>query len=414
MLESRILRVLLGLTLALALVVLAAHPKARRWEERLGVTLLLATGFPFLVLGAVFHSEGVGILTDAILYDLRPAFEFGLGWIGFVVGMRFDVRHLDRLPVGLGPAIVVQALAPMLVVGALGGGLLYAVGLRTVDGLYLHSLLLAACAAASAPVNVPAMVFFYGTKTSGLLQEITLFDEVAALAALALLTFVERPSVATAWVLPLSAWFLLSLGLGTLLGVFVYLLLRGAKSEAEEICFLLGGVALSAGVSGYLALSIPVTCALAGAMLTNLPLRDRTGLNALLVSIERPLHLIFLLFVGASWRPWDWQGWVLGLVFMFSRLLGKVIGSFWAKRVGPAELPPTYPLALTLFPQSPIAIVVIVSAAPFINADQTLLQWTIHAVVVAGIFSEIAAKLLPRPTIKMSSLPMASPSQGAL
>ena len=215
MLESRILRVLLGLALALSLVVLAAHPKARRWEERFGVTLLLAAGFPFLVLGAIFHVEAVGILTDAVLYDLRPAFEFGLGWIGFVVGMRFDVRHLDRLPAGLGPAIVVQALAPMLVVGTLGGLLLYGAGLRAVDGLYLHSLLLAACAAASAPVNVPAMVFSYGTKTSGLLQEITLFDEVAALAALALLTFVERPSVATAWVLPLSAWFLLSLGLGT-------------------------------------------------------------------------------------------------------------------------------------------------------------------------------------------------------
>jgi hypothetical protein len=411
MLQSAVLRVVLGLALALALAVFAAHPKVRRWEQRLGVTLLLATGLPFLLLGAVFHIDTVGILTDKVLYDLRPAFEFGLGWVGFVVGMRFEVRRLDRLPVGLGPAIVAQAIAPMLVVGLAGGGFLYLVGLSLNKDLWLYSLLLAACAAASAPVSLAGLVFLYGKKVADLIEEITALDEVAALAVLALLAFIQRPHVQTNWVLPVSAWFLLSLGLGTLLGVLVYLLVRGAKNEAEEICFLLGGVALSAGVAGYLSLSIPVTCALAGALLTNLPLADRAGLDALLLSVERPLYLIFLLVVGASWYPWDWQGWALGLVFVLARWIGKLIGSFWAKRVGPADLPPTYALAVSLFPQSPIAIVVIVSAASFFPLDPSVMHWIIHAVLFAGILTDILAKLLPKPTIRVPALPAAPPKE---
>ena len=41
--------------------------------------------------------DAVKELND-ILHDLEPAFEFGLGWIGFVVGLELDVRTLDKIP----------------------------------------------------------------------------------------------------------------------------------------------------------------------------------------------------------------------------------------------------------------------------------------------------------------------------
>ena len=56
---------------------------------------------------------------------------------------------------------------------------------------------------------------------------------------------------------------------------------------------------------------------------------------------------------------------------------------------------------------------VIVSASSFFKTNQTLLQWTIHAVVIAGIFSEVVTKLLPRPTIKMPALPVTSSPEEA-
>ena len=128
-------------------------------------------------------------------------------------------------------------------------------------------------------------------------------------------------------------------GLGGALGIVSYVLLRGARNAAEELALLLGAVALSAGVAGYLALSVPVICAIAGALMANLPMRDLEGLRATLAMVERPIYLIFLLVVGAAWRPGEWQGWVLAPAFVLARVAGKRLGAIWSKRAGPKELP---------------------------------------------------------------------------
>jgi len=59
--------------------------------------------------------------------------------------------------------------------------------------------------------------------------------------------------------------------MGGVLGILTYVLVRSAKGLAEEVAYLLGAVALSAGMAGYLAISPLVACAIAGALLTNLP-----------------------------------------------------------------------------------------------------------------------------------------------
>ena len=61
--HGHIARVVIGLSAALALAVLAAHPKVREIERRLGITVLLSTGLPFLLIGAIFRQRSVGILT---------------------------------------------------------------------------------------------------------------------------------------------------------------------------------------------------------------------------------------------------------------------------------------------------------------------------------------------------------------
>src|SRR4029079_7298990 len=96
--QTGLLGVVLALALAFALAIAAAHPFVRRLERRLGLTVLLSSGLPFIAMGVVFRLPGVGILSDAVVDDRRPALEFGVGWLGFVVGMQCDVRELDRVP----------------------------------------------------------------------------------------------------------------------------------------------------------------------------------------------------------------------------------------------------------------------------------------------------------------------------
>lgn len=419
--HTQLPRVVIGLAMALALAVLGAHPKVQALERRLGVTFLISAGIPFLAMGAIFRLPQVGVLTADILTDLKPAFEFGLGWIGFVVGMQFDVRSIDKMPAGLGPVIAMETIVPMLTTAGLCA-LAYldlGVSFRNVD-FVRDALVLAACAVPSAPIRAQDWIPRIGHRPAQSLEEISRVDQVVALAVLGVVAIFFRPSgEATLWKLPsASAWLLVTLGLGVVLGIVTYVLIRGAKDEAEELALLLGAVALSAGMAGYLALSVPVVCAIAGALLANLPMRDRKGFQQILIDVERPLYLIFLVVIGASWRPGEWQGWVIAPAFVLARVVGKRLGAIWARRLGTSpDLPSARQLAIALAPQSPLAIVAIVSAATLYRGEhEDRVRWAINAVIIGGVLTEVVVRILERIgrnalTTPLPSTALSSPSR---
>src|SRR5688572_19304668 len=147
----QIARVVLALTVAVALAVLGAHPRVRRWERRFGLTVLATSGFPFLLLGLLFRE--LGVLTPVVLADLRPLFEFGLGWVGLTIGTNLDLRRLEKLPPSLAPVITLASLLP-IVFAAMACSLTLAwLGVMPGKGLIRDGLILMACAAVSAPAN---------------------------------------------------------------------------------------------------------------------------------------------------------------------------------------------------------------------------------------------------------------------
>lgn len=375
-----------ALAATLALAVLAAHPKVRAWEERFGLSFVSTSGVPFLLLGVLYAAPGVGVLHDRLLADLRPAFDFALGWIGFSVGSRLDVRRLESLPSSFPTVVALTALIPMALTVAFAAPLLVYFGLTSGSGLVRDLIVLAACAAASGSARLRGV--------SASLRAVTDVDELASLGLLALVTIWFRPDAAgTMWVLPPSGWLLALLGVGTLLGVLTHLLLRGGHDDAERVALLVGAVALSAGIAGYLALSVPVVCALAGATLVNLPLSESDRLSSALVWVERPLYFMLLMVVGAAWKPWGWEGFALAFAFAAGRIVGKIAGASFATRAG--ALPDNLRLAVgTLLPQSPIAVVVIVAAAAtWFGELPDAAHWAITAVIVGSLLAEVAARV---------------------
>jgi hypothetical protein len=118
-----------------------------------------------------------------------------------------------------------------------------------------------------------------------------------------------------------------------------------------------------------------------------------------MVTVERPLYLIFLLIAGALWDPTAWQGWVLAPVFVFARVSGKVMGGYVAKYFGPAELPDAGTLGLALSPQSPIAIAIIVSYATLYKSqtgDSTNMPWLMTACIGSAVITELTVQTIVR------------------
>ncbi|HUP44229.1 MAG TPA: hypothetical protein VM779_01835 [Thermoanaerobaculia bacterium] len=391
---EQIARVVVALAAAVGLTIIAAHPSVRRFEQKFGLSVLAASGFPLLVLGYVFRAGGV--VTEQTLIDLRPAYEFGLGWIGFVVGMQLNIRRIDELPPSFTTTLVLVTAPPILFAAVSCGLVLGTFGLLPGGGLYRDVLVLAACAAVSAPANLGLLLRNAPPRAMQIVSAVTQIDQVAAFAILALVASMFRPEATVLWRLPRSGWFLVTAGVGCLLGVVIYLLLRNVQRRTEELALVIGGVALTAGTAGYLALSVPVVCALAGAVLANMPYRNRARLEAMLGEFERPIYLLFLFLVGTAWRPLEWQGWVLGVVFALSRAYGKLVGARAAVRVSPEDLPPPRTLALSLLPGSAIAIVVIFSLAT-LDADLIpAVAWGVNAVIVGSVLTEIFVQSMQR------------------
>jgi hypothetical protein len=390
---SDVARVVVAMAVAVALAVLGAHPRVLRWERRFGLTVLASSGFPFLLLGVLFRE--LGILTPGVLRDLRPLFEFGLGWVGLSVGINLEIRRFDRLPPAFVPVIALASLLPIVCAAIACSLTLVWLGVVPGRGLTRDALILMACAAVSAPANLDLLLRRWKDAANFVL-EVTRVDQLAALGILGFIAIVFRPDrTATLWHLPRSGWFLMTLGLGTLLGAVLYLLVRRVTDRTEELALLMGGVALASGMAGYLALSVAVVGALAGAVLINFPLQRAPRIVATLRDVERPLYFLFLFIVGTAWRPDEWQGWVLGIVFALSRGYGKVIAAriaSWMEK----DLPEWKPLAVSLLPESTIAIVVLFSATAIGGGGSPAVRWAINAVIVGSVLTEVAVQTFQR------------------
>ena len=393
-----VLRVLLGLAATVVLAIAAAHPRVRRLENRFGLTIAIASGLPFIVLGYAFQHPAIGVLDRDLLRALAPFVEFGLGWVGFVLGLEFDVRKLDDLPDGIGSAIAAESLIPFLFAAAMTIGALQLLGPSAGDLGERNALLVGACAAVSAATAPLALARGAGRTVARILDRIAQLDDIFALVVLLFIGAWFRPVTSVGWQLPAIAWLFLTVGLGGVLGMLSYALIRGAKSGPEELALTLGAVAFSAGVTGRLALPPLVVCAVAGALLANLPRRRRgTQLAQTLRTVERPVVLLFMLIAGAT-APFDqWQGWALMPVYLLARTAGKVLGARAAKRFGPTELRGAPGIELALLPQSPMAVATMLSAWSLYSGaikNERVLGWLFSAVIVGSYFNDVIVQVI--------------------
>jgi len=325
--QGVVLRTLIGLLAVFALAWLAGHPRVRQAEHALGFEHVIGAGLPFVLLGLVLRSEWVGVLDDNALRHLAPLFEFGLGWLGFLVGFRFNIGYLDRLPHGMPTVIAVQIAGPFVMVFSFCGALMLAFSADTADATVIRDAIVLGAASAMTAARA-AKTHCYASFHSEHDDIVTVteqLDEIAAVVALLFLTAYFRPEgdVYT-WRLPGTAWIFIALGMGVAIGLLVHIMLRQRATSSEFLAITLGSVAFAAGMADYLWLSPIVVCFIAGAMVSNLPLaRPKQQLWDILSRVEWPLYLVFLTCVGAFWNISDWRGWLLVPAFVIARLLGK-------------------------------------------------------------------------------------------
>lgn len=394
---GQIIRAVLGLVVAFILAYLGGHPKVHLLERRLGVSHLVTTGLPFVVLGVVAHLPAVGILSDAMLWQIRPLLALGLGWIGFSVGFRFNTLLVDNLSPGMAAVGLVTSAVPFLTVALGCGALLLWAESSLTDPAFLRDALLLGTAGAMTAQSAPHLL---RTRGAGELAfdrvwSIVQLEQLAGVAGLMMVAAYFRPQgPIVAWQLPGTAWLFITLGMGTTMGGVIAATLGKVKAGPEFTLLLLGSICFTAGMASFLRLSPIVVCFIAGIIVVNLPARSKQRARDALIRLERPIYLLFLLIAGSLWDVRLWEGWALMGVFVLCRLAGKWIAARACGHSGLANLAPEERRSLVLAPLGALSIAIVINAQDlYFNG---IVPWMVTAVIGGAIVTEIMVQFSSR------------------
>ncbi len=383
------IKVIGGLCVLLALAYLGGHRKVVRFQERLGISGAITAGFPFVALGVIASHPSVGILSADIVDRLRPILHFGLGWLGFIIGAQLDIRVLDRVPKGTAYLIFVEALGPFAITAGGCGTVMVAFGMSIADpALWRDMILLGTAAAMTAPRTFRGFANRTWHEGRGVDVLLGQLDEMVGVIGLVFITAYFRDDINTTWHLPQTAWVFVSLGLGVAIGVLIFAMIRVPSSNAEFLAIVLGGVAFASGLAGYLRLSPIAICFIAGVLVTNFPNEQRESVFKILHHLERPVHLLFLMILGAVWNVADWRGWALVPLFVAGRVLGKWSGVMAAKTAVGGFLPASFADQRSwVTPLSGLSIALVISVQALYH-DQGL-RWIVTAVIGGSLLTEL-------------------------
>lgn len=390
---SEAIKAILGLLILMTLAYLAGHPAVVRLEQRLRISQVITAGFPFVLFGLAARSDGIGILSPQVLDEIAPILPLGLGWIGFTIGSRFDLRRLENLPTGVGTALILTTILPFVAVAGTTS-LLFGLMEGIDDSSFLRDALLLATAGAMTARTVPILISTRGAEASAVdrVARIIKLEEVIAFVGLILVAAFFRPADAlVGWRLPSVGWVFVTIGVGTILGGLVFALLRTIRGQAETLVVMLGSICLAAGMASFLRLSPIVVCFLAGTLVANLPGAWREQVSGALTRLERPIYLVFLVLAGAYWRVDEWQGWVLMLLFVLTRLSTRFIGVRLFTGQHPDALTPVEQRNLAASPMGALSIAIVINAQD-LYSGQTL-PWIVHAVIGGSLLTELVVQV---------------------
>ena len=395
------IRTVLALAALVLLAYSATHPAVERLERRVGISQVVTAGLPFLFLGMAARHPAIGVLSDEMLAHLSPVVGISLGWIGFIVGFRLDARALanvDERTVASAalltslPFLGVFVAASTLLVGGAPGSLSDSLA----DPVLLRDALILATAASMTAATTTALLSDRASPEAvARASMIVRLEELAGIAGLALVAAyfrTETPDLT--WRLPGTAWLMVTVGAGAILGFLIFALVRRADSAADFSVLAIGSVAFAAGLASYLHLSSVVVCFVAAVLLANFPGAHQERLGVALARMERPIYLLLLVILGALWPTGSSLGWALIPAFAGARLVMRAVAAWTARSAQLLDLGPLESRTLAIAPIGSLAIAIVVNAQLLYPSDS--IRGAVVAVVGGALITEVLVQAARR------------------
>lgn len=317
----------------------------------------------YIVVGAFLGRSVANIVSPSIVRWEEIISVVALGFIAFLIGDTFRWKNIVEIGTR---GIIVSLLESTLTAVIVGGGFLI---LTTTGILYVKhpvpiSLLLGACAAATAPAATFMVVREYrakGTLTNYLLMAVT-FDDAVGIILFDISVVIVRVllkggelSIGEAIFAPIKE-ITLSLLVGIIMGFLLTLAIRFIRSKENHIILAIAFVLMTAGLSRQFHFSPLLSNMALGAIFANFSI-DAGKVFSSTENWVDPILLFFFVLSGSdldvSLLP---KLGLMGIGYVVLRSLGKVFGSrIGAFFAGAPKKVQKY-LGFAMLPQAGVAI----------------------------------------------------------
>jgi len=393
----------------LALVVAAtllAHFVLGKAQAR----FLYSTGGEYILLGVLVGPElpalvtaltgqpmaWQGVVDREVLRQLAPLISLAIGWAGLVYGLQFDLRAMLNSRSGAFTLSTVQAGVTFAMVYALCRWVLASTGFLGLDSdqASMAALFLGATAAVSSPAAWELVHRRFPTqgRHSKLLRDGGTIDELVGIFVFGLIFCLFHPAQTSGLQRPFTPteWYVVMVLLGVIMGVVFHFFLGEEDDENHLFLAFTGIIVFSSGAAWYLHLSPLLVSLVLGMVLGNTSRHARRVLPVILRT-HKPMVLLLLIFAGALWTPVSWPAFVLAVLYISVRSLGK-LGGGWvaAMSIGPSV---RRDLGRGLLGHGEVAVAMalnlrLVYEGPFVD-------WVFTAVLMSMVLNELwSARLL--------------------
>ncbi len=309
----------------------------------------------YIIFGLIAGPSVLNIIPGDIVDRLSFIPEVALGFIAFSIGSEFKLSYLKK--VGKSPIVIAftESAGAVLVVDLI----LIAVG-QDVP----FSISLGAIAAATAPAATLMVVKQYKAKgpVTDTLLPVVAIDDATALMCFGVSVAIARALESTGEVSVAQTILspLLEIGgallFGSVCGIAFRFLIKLFTGRGNRLAITYALVFLNIGMANMLGFSPLLACMALGAILAN----TSNECDMIFEQTDRMTPPIFMMFFFLSGAGLDLSvlpsvG-LIGLIYIFGRMLGKVLGALFGAKVSHAAPVVQKYLGYTLIPQAGVAI----------------------------------------------------------
>ncbi len=413
---NRALHIFAALALLSILALAATSKSFYRFQRNRLVARYMSGGWLAVLVGFLLGPWGINVLSDEMLFEVRPALMFGLGWIGAIIGLQARQSLIRAVPPAVGRWVIYDTLLTIALVGAIAVGVLSQVMVQTSFAWWI------------APVGLfitAGIGWAAETRSLGEAREpevmhlSVLIQAGAGLAAIVavlihgLLMILPARAAGGDLVFSWSTGGLRLLA-STMLAAAVgfvgrYLLQQAGRERRERLVVNIAIIAIISGIASELGVSPLFAAMLCGIVITNLGGPKLREFDRFVLRSEQPVAILFALLAGVLIDPrlgvW---GWVLIAALTLVRLTVKRPLMRWCLRGYQPRLPSLSPLYRAPLRQSLVAMAL--GVAIVLDEASVMNRQLLTVVLVVGALSELLPFLLgwarpdANPTSPQSSL----------